>query len=127
MHIEHIAMYVTELEQARDFFVTYLGASCGSFYQNPTTGFRSYFLRFDHGARLEIMHKPRMENPEKTLNRTGYIHIAFSLGSREAVDDLTQRLKDDGYAVISGPRTTGDGYYESCIVCLEGNQIELTV
>ena len=75
---------------------------------------------------MELMKKPQMDDAEKTLNRTGYIHIAFSLGSKEAVDELTERLKNDGYQVISGPRTTGDGYYESCIVGIEGNQIEIT-
>ena len=88
---------------------------------------RSYFLTFDGGARLELMQKPQMENAEKTLNRTGFIHIAFSTGSREKVDELTARLKADGYEVLSGPRTTGDGYYESCVAGIEGNQIEITV
>lgn len=54
-------------------------------------------------------------------------HIAFSIGSKEKVDVLTAMLKADGYKVVSGPRTTGDGYYESCIVAIEGNQIEITV
>ena len=76
---------------------------------------------------MEIMKKPVMEDCVKDLNRTGYIHIAFSVGSKEGVDALTKRLKDEGYEVISGPRTTGDGYYESCIVGIEGNQIEITV
>ena len=127
MKIEHIAMYVNDLEGAREFFVTYFGAVPNEGYHNQKTGFRSYFLRFGDGARLELMNKPRMEDPEKTLNRTGFAHIAFSLGSREGVDALTARLKADGYSVISGPRTTGDGYYESCIVALEDNQIEITV
>ena len=73
------------------------------------------------------MNKPKMDNDKKSLNRTGFIHIAFSLGSQKAVDELTERMKNDGYAVISGPRTTGDGYYESCIVGIEENQIEITV
>ena len=73
------------------------------------------------------MNKPQMVDDEKNLNRTGYIHIAFSLGSKAAVDLLTERIKNDGYEVISGPRTTGDGYYESCIIGIEGNQIEITV
>jgi lactoylglutathione lyase len=68
-----------------------------------------------------------MEECEKTLTRTGYIHIAFSVGSKKIVDQLTERMKHDGYDVISGPRTTGDGYYESCIIGIEGNQIEITV
>lgn len=126
MRIKHIAMYVNDLEAARDFFVRYFGAVSNEGYHNKTTDFRSYFLSFDDGARLELMKKPQMDDAEKTLNRTGYIHIAFSLGSKEAVDELTERLKNDGYQVISGPRTTGDGYYESCIVGIEGNQIEIT-
>ena len=73
------------------------------------------------------MSKPGMEDPDKSISRTGYIHIAFSLGSKEKVDELTDRLREDGYEVVSGPRTTGDGYYESCVVVIEGNQIEITV
>ena len=91
------------------------------------TGFRSYFLLFDDGARLEIMNKPQMEDEVKSPVRTGYIHIAFSVGSKEKVDFLTRQMQEDGYEVVSGPRTTGDGYYESCIIGIEGNQIEITV
>lgn len=127
MKIEHIAMYVNDLEGAREFFIHYFGAVSNEGYHNKTTDFRSYFLTFDHGPRLEIMHKPNMQDPEKTMNRTGFIHLAFSAGSKEAVDALTARLHADGYEVLSGPRTTGDGYYESCIAGFEGNQIEITV
>ncbi len=127
MYIEHIAMYVNNLESARDFFIKYFKATSNDGYHNQTTDFRSYFLTFDNGARLEIMNKPDMIDDEKVLARTGYVHIAFSLGSKDAVDALTARLREDGYEVVSGPRTTGDGYYESCIVGIEGNQIELTV
>ena len=126
MHIEHIAMYVNDIESTKDFFVKYFNATANKGYHNQTTNFRSYFLSFDDGARLEIMNKPIMEDVEKTLIRTGYIHIAFSLGSKEAVNELTERLKNDGFHIISGPRTTGDGYYESCIIGIEGNQIGLT-
>ena len=73
------------------------------------------------------MNRPAMEDSQKTMARTGYIHLAFSVGSKEAVDELTLRLKTDGYEVVSGPRTTGDGYYENCIIGIEGNQIEITV
>ena len=125
MRIEHIAMYVNDLEKTRDFFAKYFHATSNEGYHNKTTDFRSYFLSFDDGARLEIMKKPLMVDEEKALNRTGYIHIAFSLGSKEAVDNLTKCLKNDGYQVSSGPRTTGDGYYESCIIGIEGNQIEI--
>lgn len=126
MRIEHIAMYVEDLERAKGFFETYFGAAAGPLYHNTKTDFRSYFLSFSDGARLEIMHRLAMAEARAQV-RTGFIHIAFSLGSKDAVDALTRRMKDDGYPVISGPRTTGDGYYESCILDLEGNQIELTV
>ncbi|SFU75732.1 VOC family protein [Butyrivibrio sp. M55] len=127
MKIEHVAMYVNELEVARDFFVKYLGGTSNDGYHNEKTDFRSYFISFDDGARLELMNKPDMYDMEKTLNRTGFIHIAFSVGSKEKVDELTETFKVAGYDVVSGPRTTGDGYYESCIVGIEGNQIEITV
>lgn len=126
MRIEHIAMYVNELEKARDFFVKYFNARSNEGYHNTKTDFRSYFLSFDGGARLEIMNKPDMADDEKKLTKTGYIHIAFSLGNKEAVNQLTDKLRSDGYRVVSGPRTTGDGYYESCIIGIEGNQIEIT-
>ena len=126
MRIEHIAMYVNDLEATKEFFVKYFNATSNEGYHNPNTDFRSYFLSFDDGARLEIMNRPQMKDEEKSLNRTGYIHIAFSLGSKKQVDDLTQRLRNDGFSVVSGPRTTGDGYYESCIIGIEGNQIEIT-
>lgn len=127
MHIEHLALYVNDLEGAREFFIRYFGATANTLYHNPKTEFRSYFLSFDQGPRLEIMHRPGLVDDPKALMRTGYIHVAFSVGSKEKVDALTERLKTDGFEVISGPRTTGDGYYESCIVALEGNQIEITV
>lgn len=127
MKLEHVAMYVNDLEAVRDFFVKYLGGRSNDGYHNPKTDFRSFFISFDDGARLEIMNKPALDDNEKPLNRTGYVHIAFSVGSKEKVDELTERLKEDGYELISGPRYTGDGYYESCIVGIEGNQIEITI
>jgi len=127
MKIEHIAMYVKDLEKTKTFFEIYLNARANAGYHNPKTDFRSYFLSFDDGARLEIMNKPQMQDSPKTLTQTGYIHIAFSVGSKEKVDELTVKLKEDGYEIISGPRITGDGYYESCVVGIEDNQIEITV
>ncbi len=127
MKIEHIAMYVNDLEGARDFFVKYLEGKSNDGYHNIKTDFRSYFISFDDGAGLELMNKPEMVDGPKPLNRTGFIHIAFSVGSKERVDELTKLLNEDGYDIVSGPRTTGDGYYESCVVAIEGNQIEITV
>ncbi len=127
MKIEHIAMYVNDLERTRKFFEQYMGAIPNNLYHNEKTGFKSYFLTFEDGARLELMNKPNLDDTDKSLQRTGFIHIAFSVGSREKVDLLTTQLKKDGYEIISGPRTTGDGYYESLVVAIEGNQIEITV
>lgn len=127
MRIQHVAMYVNDLAAAKDFFTKYFGAAANECYHNMKTDFRSYFLSFDDGASLEIMNKPQMEDDKKTINRTGYIHIAFSVGSKEKVDELTETLKSDGYEIISGPRTTGDGFYESCIIGIEGNLIEITI
>ena len=112
MKIDHIAIYVCDLEGARDFFVRYFGAK-------PNAGY--------HNVRLEVMTKPQMTDGEKERNRTGFIHLSFSVGSKEQVDTLTAQLKTDGFEVTDGPRTTGDGYYESCIVGFEGNLIEITV
>ena len=127
MKIEHIAMYVQDLEKTRDFFVKYFAAKSNAMYHNPNTDFKSYFLSFDDGPRLEIMQKPGVEAQTENQMRTGFIHVAISVGSKEQVDKLTETLKQDGYTVTSGPRTTGDGYYESCVVAVEGNLIEITV
>ena len=127
MRIEHVAMYVRDLEAAKDFFVKYLEAEANEGYHNRTTDFRSYFLSFSDGSRLEIMHHPEIVDDYKDLRRCGLIHLAFSVGSKKKVDALTKRFKEDGFKVLSGPRTTGDGYYESCVLGFEDNQIEITV
>ena len=127
MKIEHVAMYVKDLERAKSFFEKYFDAVSNTQYHNPKTGFRSYFLSFSDGCRLEIMNKEEMADSDNSMARTGWVHVAFSVGSKEKVDALTAQLDADGYPVLSGPRTTGDGYYESCIVDVEGNQIEITV
>ena len=127
MKIEHVALYVSDLEAAKQFFCTYFNATANNGYHNPRTDFRSYFLTFDDGARLEIMHKPHLADAGQRQDRLGYAHIALRAGSKTRVDELTARLEADGYEVRSGPRTTGDGYYESCIVDLEGNLLEITV
>lgn len=131
MRIEHAALYVNDLEGARAFFETYFGVVPNDGYHNPKTGLRAYFLTFGEGdaegaaARLEIMTRSGLEDLEKSTMRTGWTHLAFSLGSKSAVDELTARLKTDGYEVLSGPRTTGDGYYESSVLGFEGVNIEI--
>lgn len=136
MKINHMALYVKDLEAAKVFFVKYFAASFCEKYYNQKTGFQSYFLTFEDGGRLEIMTKPglidKTEHVREALSveeveYMGFAHVAFSVGSKEKVDEMTQRLCTDGYQIIRGPRTTGDGYYESCVVGPEGNRIEIVV
>ncbi|MGK7397473.1 MAG: VOC family protein [Candidatus Cyclobacteriaceae bacterium M3_2C_046] len=125
MKIEHIAIWVRDLEKMRQFYQHYFNCQSNQKYENPGKGFSSYFLSFDQGARLEIMHKESLQIPQQK-EYTGIIHFAISVGSKEKVDELTSRFRDDGYEVVSGPRTTGDGYYESVILDPENNQVEVT-
>lgn len=126
MKIEHIAMYVKDLEKEKLFFEKYFGGLSNEKYINTQKGFSSYFIRFDDGARLEIMNNDIHQN-DMIGGSLGYAHIAISVGSCEKVRELTEQLRTDGYKILSEPRTTGDGYYESCVADTEGNQIEITV
>lgn len=126
MKIDHVALYVHDLEDAKNFFVKYFQALPSEQYHNPKTDFKSYFLSCDGGARLEIMTRPGLHEQIDTRLRTGFIHLSFRVGNREMVDKLTSRLETDGFEVVSGPRVTGDGYYESQIAGFEGNVIEIT-
>ena len=124
--IEHVALWVNDLERSRTFFQKYFGATSNDIYINAA-GFHSYFLTFDDGARLEIMHDGTQTPNTEDRVRDGYGHVAFSVGSADVVDRLTAELVADGFRCVSGPRTTGDGYYESCVLDDEGNRIEITV
>ena len=125
MTIEHVAVYARDLEALRAFYENYFVGKSNHGYHNPRTGLRTYFLSFGGGARLELMNRPGVEPSSGIALREGWAHISFRLGSPEAVDQLTERLRTDGYTVESGPRTTGDGYYESCVLDPEGNRVEL--
>lgn len=126
IRIEHAALYVRDLEAARQFFVKYFGATAGDCYHNKVTDFRSYFLMFSGSARLEIMTRPELADAPQGYAQ-GYAHIALSVGSKEQVDAITEQLRNDGFVVASGPRTTGDGYYESCVKAIENILVEITV
>jgi lactoylglutathione lyase len=117
------------MERLASFYATYFQARVGPLYHNPKTGFRSRFLTFPSGARLELMEVGSLSRPERAplVPAVGYAHIAFSVGSAAEVDGLTERLRGDGYAVVDGPRRTGDGYYESKVLDPAGNLIEITV
>lgn len=127
MRIEHIAIWTRDLEKMRDFYKTYFNMACSDKYENNKKGFSSYFLSFESGARIEIMkRKDILDNPEKKGLFNGLTHIAISVGDREKVDKLTERIRSDGFIIFGEPRTTGDGYYESVILDPEGNYIEIT-
>jgi lactoylglutathione lyase len=129
MNIEHIAIWCRDLEVMRSFYIRYFNAVSNELYINEKKQYRSYFLSFESGARLELM---QMNSVAENLNGTGsqYFglnHLAFSTGSKMMVDALTQRLSEAGFKVIGEPRTTGDGYYESVVLDPENNSIEITV
>jgi lactoylglutathione lyase len=128
IEISHMALNVRDIEEAKKFYVQYFGAEVNTpQYQSTKTGLETYFLSFANGSRLELMNWPEMTTKPSGTRVLGFVHVAFSLGSKEAVDALTARLKNDGVPVLSGPRITGDGYYESLVQDPEGNWIEITV
>ena len=150
MRIDHAALFCRDLEQMRQFFIDYFDARSNEQYHNPRTGLHTYILSFTEGStRLELMQRTEQREPSSSLEwpsrdgrrqsqrpdvqdadpsqpTIGYVHLSFAVGSRKGVDLLTRRLAADGYTVTSGPRTTGDGYYESSILGPEGIQIEVT-
>jgi lactoylglutathione lyase len=125
--IEHVAIWTDELERLRAFYERYFGAVAGERYENDSTGLRSYFLDLGGGARLELMQMPAVDERPAGDRRLGFAHIAIGLGSEQAVEELTDLLRSDGYTILDGPRRTGDGYYESVVRDPDGNRIELTV
>ena len=126
MSIEHLALWTRDLDGMRDFYETHFGATAGERYHNPHKGFTSYFLSFGSGARLELMQRTDV-TADNATERLGYAHFAVSVGSKARVNELTETLRAAGVRIAGEPRTTGDGYYESVVLDLEGNRIELTV
>jgi lactoylglutathione lyase len=129
VRIEHVAVWTRDLERLRTFYERYLGARSGERYENTATGFASYFLELDSAPRIELMQMPSIptSRDDPLAQFTGLIHVAVSVGSEAAVDELTERLRADGHRVVGEPRRTGDGYYESVVLDPDGNRIELTV
>ena len=128
MKIEHIAIWVSDLEQMRGFYENYFDAKAGEKYENTRKNFASYFLSFEEGTRLELMHKPEISSViNQGKEYLGFIHFAISVGAKTKVDALTNQLRKDGFEIVGEPRTTGDGYYESVVLDPEGNRIEITI
>ena len=127
MRIDHIAIWAADIERLKAFYTRYFDLACGDKYTNPTKRFTSYFLSFADGStRIELMHTPGRHVTDRGCGMAGLAHFSISVGSKEAVDELTERLRNDGYAILSNPRTTGDGYYESTVADTEGNCIEIS-
>lgn len=129
MKIDHIAIWVNDLEKAKTFYVDYFGMVCNEKYLNPKKQFSSYFLSCKGaGTRMELMHRPDLSSsPDKHTAAIGLTHFAIAVDSKETVNSLTEKLREDGYKIVGEPRTTGDGYYESVVEDGEGNQVEITV
>jgi lactoylglutathione lyase len=129
MKIEHIAIWTRDLEAQKDFYVQFFGGTAGEKYVNPKKNYSSYFISFDSGARLELMKIPTIPPNQNDIEAQyiGLIHFAMSVGSKEKVDALTEKLKNEGYKVLGEPRWTGDGYYESVVLDAENNRIEITI
>ena len=128
MKIEHVALWTDDIERLVAFYGSYFGALPSDTYVNAAKGFQSRFLSFDGGARLELMRSTTIApiRHEPAAQRMGLTHLALSVGSEQRVDELTTRLRDDGYPILDGPRRTRDGYYESVALDPDGNRIEIT-
>ncbi|MDB6098715.1 MAG: glyoxalase family protein [Gammaproteobacteria bacterium] len=129
LRIEHVAFWTTDIERLASFYATYFGATVGPKYVNQKKGYESRFLSFEGGARIELMKSSTLAPVvlERGAQRMGLTHVAVSIGSEQRVDELTGRLKRDGFEIVDGPRHTGDGYYESVVLDPDGNRIEVTI
>ena len=127
MKIHHLAIWTNDLERLRNFYITYFGCTCNAKYRNESKQFESYFLRFDEGSQIEIMQKPGIpvNTIDPILQATGFTHIAIEVGSRQKVLEFTERLRYHGYNIVSEPRESGDGYFESCVLDPDGNRLEI--
>lgn len=129
MKINHIAIWVKNIDLMKEFYVKYFNAKANSKYENKEKNFQSYFLNFEGDTRIELMSEIQINRYEQDViyKKSGLVHFAISIGSKEKVIELTNKLKDDGYEVLSEPRITGDGYFESSILDPECNIVEITI
>jgi Lactoylglutathione lyase and related lyases len=132
MKIEHVAIWAKDIDKVCAFYRKYFDGVVHPVYHNPAKQFTSRFVTFESGARLEVMHRPDIDadvgtvtSPMFHVEHLGFTHLSFSVGSKEGVDRLTQKMSDDGIQIVGQPRTTGDGYYESVVLDPEGNRVEV--
>lgn len=129
MTLEHVAIWTNNLEILKEYYRNYFGAVPNDKYRNETTGFESYFLTFESGARLELMTRPKIpSNRNDTVNKQhlGIIHLAFGVSTMDEVNVKARQLQDGGFTILSGPRKTGDGYYEFETLDPDNNRLEVT-
>lgn len=122
--LEHVGLWVRDLDGVAAFYARYFEARIGALYQNPRKGFESRFLEFAGGARLELMRRADVA-ARATDEQLGLAHVALTIGDEAAVDALAARFIGDGVPPIDGPRRTGDGYYECVVRDPEGNRVEI--
>ena len=129
MKIHHVAIWTKDIEKMKNYYVKHFGCKSNEKYSNKISSFESYFLEFENGPKLELMQMPVIPENKNNVDdqNIGLIHIALSVGSKDVVDTITENLRRDGYRIVSEPRVTGDGYYESCVLDPESNRIEITV
>ena len=129
MTLEHVAIWTNQLEVLKAYYETYFGGVSNELYINKANSFRSYFLSFGNGARLEIMSMPTIpanQNDTVEAQHLGIIHLAFGVDSMAEVDRKAEELKAAGFPILSGPRRTGDGYYEFETLDPDRNRLEVT-
>lgn len=124
MKIHHVAILVKDLEQMRALYEEFFNATSSELYHNPKTQFQSYFLTFESGSQVELTKKTFYA--ERTFENLGYAHLAIAVGGQKEVDQFAVKFTKAGLPLLSGPRTTGDGYYEALVQDPEGNLLELT-
>ena len=125
MEITHIGIWASDLDAMKAFYTHYFKGVSNDKYTNSIKKFESYFITFESGAKLELMRKESISKAKNKEEEVGIAHIAFSLGSKDEVLLLTEQLRSAGIKIVSEPRTTGDGYFESVVLDVEGNRIEL--
>lgn len=127
MRLHHTAIWVTDIEKIKAYYINHFGATANELYVNKTNGYSSYFLSFASGSQLEVMHRADIPDNmnDNIVQYKGYIHLAFAVDSAEEVDRKAKELQDAGYPVLRGPRITGDGYYEFETQDPEGNRLEV--
>lgn len=129
MTLEHVAIWTDQLETLKDYYVRYFGAVPNDKYTNSKKDFHSYFLSFASGARLELMTMPGIpanQNDTVQQQHKGIIHLAFGAATIQEVEEKANQLRADGFPILSGPRKTGDGYYEFETLDPDNNRIEVT-